>query len=72
MLVKVDWHNTNYPRERINTTVKWSTAGVPRTRNKKETGTSGRQYQREMTDGAVGLCVLTIYQHPSWQDPGAS
>lgn len=45
---------------------------MPRALNRKEIGTSGRQYQREMTDGAVGLCVLTIYQHWSWQDPGAS
>ena len=67
MLVKAEWHNTNYPRERLNTVVKWHSR-VPSALNRKKTGTSERQYQREMTEGAVGLCVLTIYQHWTWQD----
>lgn len=51
VLAKVDWHNTNYPTVTVNPVLKWSSKsaenseqGVP--------GASGRQYQREMADGA--------------------
>lgn len=71
ILVKVDWHNTNYPRGRLNTVVKCGSRSASAL-NRKETGPSGRQYQRATPDGAVRLRVLTFYPHWSWQDPGAS